>query len=186
MRKITWGKRILLILGIIVAFFIPSWNELVGAYIRNNIVQAFKFPSGSMKPTIQSGDRLLADTAIYKRSNPRRGDLIVFKFPLDPKRNFVKRLIALGGETVEIIEGHIYINGAAVNDPKINNIHYFNFGEYGQIGKPVIVPAGNYFVLGDNSFTSRDSRYWGFVPQENLVGKIYKIYWPLARSGAIE
>lgn len=185
-RKIPWGKRILYILGIFVVLYIPSYDVPLKAYIKNNIVQAFRFPSGSMEPTIQKGDRLLADKAIYKKSKPQRGDLIVFKFPSDPKRDFAKRLIAFGGETIEIKEGHVYINGQVITDPKIQSKYYYNRGEYGEAGKLVAVPEGQYYVLGDNSASSHDSRYWGFVPEQNLIGKIYKIYWPINRSGPIE
>ena len=186
-RKISWGKRILFIFGIIIVLlYVPSYDVPLKAYIKNNIVQAFRFPSGSMEPTIQKGDRLLADRAIYKKSKPQRGDLIVFKYPADPKLDFAKRLIAFGGETVEIKEGHIYINGQPVTDINIKDRYYYNGGDYGQAGKPVAIPEGNYYVLGDNSTSSHDSRYWGFVPEENLIGKIYKIYWPLYRSGPIE
>lgn len=185
-RKIAWGKRILFIFGIVIVLCIPSYDEPLKAYIKNNIVQAFRFPSGSMEPTIQKGDRLLADKSIYKKSKPQRLDLIVFKYPQDPQRDFAKRLIAFGGETVEIREGHIYINGQLVTDQKIKDKYYYNRGEYGEAGKPVSVPEGHYYVLGDNSTSSHDSRYWGFVPEENLIGKIYKIYWPMNRSGPVE
>ena len=135
---------------------------------------------------LQAGDRLLADKAIYKKSEPQRGDIIVFKYPLDPKRDFVERLIAFGGETLEIREGNIYIDGQLANDPRIKDRFYYNRGDYGQAGSPVKVPEGYYYVLGDDSASSHDSRFWGFVSQENLVGKIYKIYWPLDRSGQVE
>lgn len=189
-RKISGGKKTLLIIGIIFFAFIFNPLQIIAqsitGYIRSNVVQAYKFPSGSMEPTIQKGDRFLADKAVYKKSIPQRGDLIVFKYPPDPKKEFVKRLIAFGGETVEIKEGRIYINGESCVDAKIKDRYYYNRGDYGQINKPVTVPEGAYYVLGDNSASSQDSRYWGFVPSKDVSGKVYKIYWPLNRSGKVE
>ena len=186
-KKTTFGKVVLLILAIIVYnVFVPSFGPFIKAYVRKNIVQPFKFPSDSMYPTIQKGDRVFADKSIYKKSQPHRGDLIVFIYPADPKKDFLKRLIAFGGEKVEIKDGHIYINDKQVTDPKINNIYYYNRGQYGEEGAPVTVPQGYYYVLGDNSASSYDSRYWGFLPEKNLLGKIYKIYWPIDRSGPVK
>lgn len=185
-RKMTWGRRFLFLLGMVVVLCIPSYPEFIKTYIKTNIVQAFRFPSGSMELTIQPGDRLLADKAIYKKSKPQRGDVIVFKYPPNPERDFAKRLIAFSGETVEIRDGHVYVNGEMVAEPRIGKKYYYNRGEYGGVGKPVTVPAGQYYVLGDNSARSHDSRFFGFVPEENLIGKIYKIYWPMKRSGPLD
>lgn len=185
-RKITFGKRTVLILGIVIVLFVPSFDTFIKAYIKKNIVQTYRLPSGSMSPTLQSGDRVLADKAIYRGSKPQRGDLVVFRYPLEPDRDFVMRLIALGGERIEIKEGNVYVDGQFVTDSKIKNRFYYNRGDYGQSGNPVKVPEGHYFVLGDNSASSHDSRFWGFVPQENIIGKVYKIYWPINRLGAIE
>lgn len=185
-RNITAGKRTLLILGIIIVLFMPSIDTPIKMYVKNNIVQAYRFPSASMEPIIQKGDRLFADKVIYKKSKPQRGDLIVFKYPDDPKKEFVKRLIAFGGETVEIIEGRVYINGQPCIDAKIKDRYYYNSGDYGQANKPVVVPEGAYYVLGDNSASSMDSRYRGFVLSKDVSGKIYKIYLPMNRSGKVE
>jgi len=183
-RHITLAKRVLLIVGIIIVFWLRPGEALISNYIPK--VQTYRIPSGSMRPMLQAGDRLLADKAIYEKSEPQRGDIIVFKYPQDPNRDFVERLIAFGGETLEIREGNIYVDGQLANDPRIKNRFYYNRGDYGQAGSPVKVPEGYYYVLGDDSASSHDSRFWGFVPQENLVGKIYKIYWPLDRSGPVE
>lgn len=184
-RKISGWKKTILIIGIIL--FVPFYNSpllieglALAGYIRSNIAQAFLIPTGAMEPTIQIGDRVLVDKATYKKSKPQRGDLIVFEYPLNPRRVFLKRLIALGGETVEIREGHVYIN-----DMRIAETGYTikpDFGNYG----PVTVPASQYFVLGDNRNNSEDSRFFGFVPSENVLGKVYKIYWPLNRSRKVE
>lgn len=155
--------------------------------IRTFIVQAFKIPSGSMRPTLMEGDRILVNRFIYRFKKPERGDVIVFKYPQDMKKDFIKRLIASGGEDVEIASGNILINGEIMTEPAIfKERHYYNRGSYAGQGQTVNVPEGYFYVLGDNSGSSRDSRYWGFVPQKNLRGKAFAIYWPLRRIGSIE
>ena len=182
---------------------VREWTEsivialVLALIIRTFIVQAFKIPSGSMIPTFQIGDRIFVNKFIYgakipftdmrlpKVTAPQRGDIIVFISPEDSKKDFVKRLIANAGETVEIRDGKIYVDGKMVDEPaSIRAVTYYNAGDYGQEGKPIKVPQDSYFVLGDNSASSRDSRYWGFVPQKNLLGKVMCIYWPLYRMKA--
>jgi signal peptidase I len=165
--------------------------------IRTFIVQAFKIPTGSMRPTLLEGDAILVNKFIYgarvpfsgwqlpAMREPRRGDIIVFIYPEDPKKDFIKRLVAGGGETVEIKNGSIYVNDKPVTDPLFAGRYYYNRGEYGDLNKKVTVPQGYYFVLGDNSFSSQDSRYWGFVPEKNIRGKAICIYWPPNRIRVI-
>lgn len=178
---------------------IREWAEsifiafILAMFIRTFFIQAFKIPSGSMRMTLIEGDRLMVNKLRYGPkipftdqrlpglTNPRRGDVIVFVYPEDHKRDFIKRLIALGGEIVEIKEGHLYINGELFHDPRIDHIYYYNQGPYGQEGGEIKVPDGQAYVLGDNSSSSRDSRYWGFVPKENIIGRAEFIYWPLNR-----
>ncbi len=181
------------------SYIIEEWIEplivafILAMFIRTFFIQAFKIPSGSMRPTLIEGDRLIVSKFIYgakipftkKRlpglSKPKRGDIIVFIYPVDGKRDFIKRLIAFGGETVEIIDGDVYVNGKLVEDPRIKKIYYYNYGQYGQEGEKVKVPKGYVFVLGDNSASSSDSRFWGFVPEENIIGRAEFIYWPPSR-----
>ena len=184
-RSISVGKRILLIIGILF-FYLFNPQGILANYLRANVVQAFRLPSGTMEPTIKQGDRILVDKAAYKGSEPSRGDIIVFLYPEDTSRNFVMRLIASGGETVEIKDGDVYVNDELVQIPSIKNIYYYNQGENAQAGKKVTVPEESYYVLGDNSALSHDSRYWGFVPRNNILGKVFKIYYPFDRSGAIK
>ena len=183
---------------------IREWAEsifiafILAMFIRTFFIQAFKIPSGSMRMTLIEGDRLMVNKLRYgpkvpltkKRlpglTRPRRGDVVVFVYPEDPKRDFIKRLIALGGETVEIKDGHIYINDELVHDPRLDMVYYYNQGPYGQEGRKIKVPEGSVYVLGDNSASSRDSRYWGFVPDENIVGRAEFIYWPLNRMRVIK
>lgn len=118
--------------------------------------------------------------------HPKRGDVIVFIYPQDRTKAFIKRLIALPGEKVEISEGHIYINGEEVTDPRIANVFYYNRGDYGQEGVPIIVPEGHYFVLGDNSGSSHDSRFWGFVDEKDVLGRAEIVFWPPGRVRVIK
>lgn len=183
---------------------IREWAEsiiialILAMVIRTFVVQAFKIPSGSMIPTFEVGDRIFVNKFIYGAKipftkfslpavrDPRRGDIIVFKSPETPKKDFVKRLIAIGGETVEIKEGAIHINGAPIDSPaSIRSRYYYNIGEYGADNKAIQVPEDFYYVLGDNSANSRDSRYWGYVPKDNVIGKAILIYWPPSRIRVI-
>ena len=117
--------------------------------------------------------------------NAKRGDVIIFKSPLDGKKDFIKRLIGLPNETVEIKNGFIFIDGKRIDDPLIRKQYYTNYGDYGKIDQKIIVPEDCYFVLGDNSENSRDSRYWGFLEKKKLRGKALLVYWPLNKMRII-
>jgi signal peptidase I len=173
-----------------VVYFYHEWIEpliaagILALLIRTFLVQPFKIPTGSMRPTLIESDRILVNKLLYRFRDPQRGDIIVFKYPPDQKRDFIKRLIAIGGETVEIKRGDIYINGEELTDPEIiDSLYYYNKEDwaFGASGQVLEVPEGNYFVLGDNSVNSSDSRNWGFVPRKNVVGRAFFTYWPLSR-----
>jgi signal peptidase I len=172
---------------------------ILALIIRTFIVQAFKIPSGSMIPTFKVGDRIFVNKFLYGAAipfidirlpairEPKRGDIIVFNSPEDGKKDFVKRLIASGGETVEIRDGKIYINDKTVDGPaSVRSVYYFNAGDYGKELQKITVPEGSYYALGDNSSSSRDSRYWGFVPKKKLLGKVIFIYWPIHRMRIVK
>jgi signal peptidase I len=174
-------------------YFVKEWVEpiviavILALIIRAFIVQAFKIPTGSMKPTLIEGDRLLVNKFIYKFREPKRGDIIVFVAPEDKKKDFIKRLVGLPGESVEISNGTILINGKAVDkDSVIRERYYYNRSEFGGSGQVVQVPEDAFYVLGDNSISSRDSRYWGFLPRRYLKGKAFLIYWPPTRIQLIK
>ncbi len=148
---------------------------LLAVLIRMFLFQPFIIPSGSMEPTLQVGDRIMVNKLSYRLGKPERGDVVVFKFPLDPNRDFVKRLIAKGGETVAIRDSKLIINGEQVPEEYLPpGLMFEDFG-------PVEVPPGTYFMLGDNRNSSEDSRSWGMMPEENIIGKAVLIYWPLDR-----
>ncbi|MCL5779795.1 MAG: signal peptidase I [Firmicutes bacterium] len=150
---------------------------LLAAVIRLLILEPFYIPSGSMEPTLLIGDRIIVSKVTYHLRDPRPGDIVVFKFPLDPSRNFVKRLIAEGGDTVEIKDSILYINNKPVAEEYLPA--GLTFQDYG----PKTVPPGHYFMMGDNRNNSDDSRVWGFLDEELIVGKAEVIYWPLNRIG---
>jgi len=163
---------------------------LIALFIRAFVVQAFKIPSGSMKPTLLIGDHLLVNKFIYgiklpfvdrkvlAFKEPKRGDIIVFIFPRDKDKDFIKRVVGEPGDTVEIRHKKIYINGkhwdehfGVYREPGVDNlVPRDNFG-------PVVVPEGSVFVMGDNRDRSYDSRFWGFVPIDQVKGKALIIYW---------
>ena len=155
--------------------------------IRTYVVQAFKIPSGSMRPTLLEGDKLFVNKFIYRLHPPERGDIIVFKYPEDPKKDFIKRLVAYQGETVEIRDGKIYVNDKVLDDPAtFGKFYYYNHEPYGGPNEKVRVPGDSYYALGDNSANSTDSRFWGFVPKKNMVGKAMFRWWPLRRIGTLK
>ncbi|MFH1339429.1 MAG: signal peptidase I [Candidatus Omnitrophota bacterium] len=170
---------------------------ILAMFIRTFIVQAYKIPSGSMQPGLMVRDRILVNKFIFGAKipftdlrlpalrEPKRGDVIVFIYPKDLSRDFIKRLIAKEGEVVQIKYGKVYVDGNALNNPKFAR-HYYNRGPYGQEAKFILVPPDSYYVLGDNSASSEDSRYWGFVPENNLLGKAFFIYWPPYRIRIIK
>ena len=155
--------------------------------IRTYVVQAFKIPSGSMRPTLMEGDKLFVNKFVYRFHEPERGDIVVFKYPQDPKKDFIKRFVASGGEEVEIRDGKIIVNGKALDDPgTFGKFYYYNHDPFGGPSDKIKVPENSYYVLGDNSANSTDSRFWGFVPKKNLVGKALSRWWPLNRVGNLK
>lgn len=165
---------------------------ILALFIRTFIVQAFKIPSGSMKPTLLVGDHILVNKFLYgvkipftditlvPVKKPKRGDIVVFKFPEDPKKDFIKRVIAVSGDTVQIRNKEVYINDKPIDDPY--GIHIDPHIIPGKLRPrdnldPVSVPPDSLFVMGDNRDHSYDSRFWGFVKLSSVKGKAFIIYW---------
>jgi signal peptidase I len=177
--------------SIIVAF-------LLAMVIRAFVVQAFKIPTGSMRQTLIEGDLILVNKFIYgvrapftdirfpAVAEPQRGDVIVFIFPGDRKKDFIKRLVGLPADVIEIKSGTIFVNDKPLITPEFSQRYYYNKGDYAELNKKITVPKDCYFVLGDNSASSMDSRYWGFVPRKDLLGKAMVIYWPPNRIRLIK
>ncbi len=168
-----------------------NWGEpllvagIFALLIRTFLFAPYKIPTGSMIPTLLVGDKIFVDKISYRFDLPKRGDIVVFKFPLDSKKDFVKRLIGMPGERVEIRGGVALVNGRPLTEPPFSNNYYYNVDsndwKYGKTGQVFEVPAHFYFVLGDNSANSSDSRNWGFVPQHNVLGRAKLIWWPPSR-----
>ena len=158
------------------------WAVALAMVIRTFIAAPFKIPSGSMHPTLVEGDRILVNKFLYWFQDPKPGDIIVFRYPEDPKRPFIKRLAAVGGQTIQLRGGHPMINGTAIQGQgMLATNYYYNQGAFGQERRPVRVPEDAYFVLGDNSLSSHDSRFWGFVPRRLVIGRAICIFWPITR-----
>jgi len=158
------------------------WAVALALAIRTFIIAPFKIPSGSMRPTLIEGDRILVSKFLYRFRPPRRGEIVVFRFPDDTKRPFIKRLAAMGGDTVELRDGQVLVNGQPLDGTGIfTRNRYYNQGPFGQPCQVVQIPAGSFFVLGDNSLSSHDSRFWGFVPRKLLIGEAVCIFWPPRR-----
>ena len=153
---------------------------LIAYLLQAFIVKPFQIPSESMEPTIDPGDRILVNRLAYSYGSIERGDVIVFKAPTDPDVDFVKRVIALGGDTIEVKNGQVFINGVAQAEPYAPSMDFSNFPAQ-------TVPEGNLFVMGDNRGDSQDSRFWNppWLPVENVVGEAFLIYWPPSRIGGL-
>jgi len=182
---------------------------LLALFIRTFVVQAFKIPSGSMKPTLLIGDHLLVNKFIYgikipvidryiiQFKNPKKGDIVVFKWPKDEKKDFIKRVIGVEGDKIKIRNDILYVNGEKIETKYIgryqdegiaqadryleslNGYEHYILDEsvkYEDFG-PVVVPERSIFVMGDNRDNSQDSRYWGFVSFNKIKGKALIIYW---------
>ena len=153
--------------------------------IRTFVVQAFKIPSGSMIPTLQIGDHILVNKFLYWFTDLHRGDIIVFKFPQDEGRDFIKRVIALPGEKVEVRGKQVYVNDKPLRepysvhlDPTIQENPLSPRDSFG----PVVVPPRQLFMMGDNRDYSMDSRFWGFLDIQKIKGKAFIIYWSWDRD----
>ena len=155
---------------------------LLAFVIRMFVVEAFKIPSGSMIPTLLVGDHLLVNKFIYRFTEPERSDIIVFKYPDDPSRNFIKRIIGVGGDKIEVKDKVVYVNGQTHDEPYTQHItadiHPPGFSPRDNFG-PITVPPNSYFMMGDNRDSSLDSRFWEnrFVNRRAIVGKAFIIYW---------
>ena len=158
--------------------------SILALVIVTIIVQTFGIPTGSMIPTLNIGNHLMVNKFIYYFRKPERGDVMVFVYPVNPKKDFIKRLVGLPGETIQIKDGSVFINGEELRAPQtIAERYYYNEGMYGE--GLIKIPDNTYFVMGDNTKNSKDSRFWGFVPKKNLLGKAFFVYWPLTRMRRI-
>ena len=171
---------------------------ILALFIRTFVVQAFKIPTGSMEENLLIGDHLLVNKFVFGPTETgaertllpvgtiKRRDIIVFKYPEEPERDFIKRVIGLPGETVEVREKKVYINGTALDEPYVHflappsapsELHEVTSFDVRERFGPVTVPADQYFMMGDNRDNSADSRYWGFLRRDYIKGRALVIYW---------
>ena len=177
---------------------------ILALFIRTFVVQAFKIPTGSMEQNLLIGDHLLvnkfvfsptatdAERSLLPVTSINRGDVIVFKYPEDPERDFIKRVIGLPGDVVEVRHKRVYIDGRPLDEPYVYYLRPpsaaaspFGVADLREQYGPVTVPPSEYFVMGDNRDNSQDSRYWGFLPRDLVKGRALVIYWSY-ESGADE
>lgn len=145
--------------------------------IKTFIVQPFVIPSTSMVPTLEVGDRVLVNKFLFRFQPPARGEIVVFRSPEDPAMDLIKRVIAVGGETVELRNGVVLVDGRALKEPYVNPAVKDTYTS----NAPTTVPPGYVWVMGDNRTNSRDSRYFGPQPVTSLLGRAFSIYWPIPR-----
>ena len=172
---------------------------LLAIFVRSFVVEAFTIPSASMEPTLLVGDYLLAnrlsyvvkvpftDHVLFHLGEPKRGDIVIFRYPLDPSKDYVKRIIAKGGDTVEIRDKVVYVNGVRAEEGYARFTDHMNIPGSRQPRdnfSPVKVPKDCYFAMGDNRDNSSDSRFWGFLKAGDLVGKAEIIYFSLDNDAA--
>ncbi|MCS6998462.1 MAG: signal peptidase I [Aquificaceae bacterium] len=184
----------------------PKWLKeliiviIVVLFIRAFLLQAYNIPSGSMKPTLLVGDFILVNKLVYRLSDPQRGDIVVFKWPVNPEIDFIKRIVGMPGDTIEIRGEKVFINGQEVSKRFVERVQEDSVAKliyeetlpngvkhkialyedylFPRKDVPYIkIPEGHYFVMGDNRDNSEDSRYWGLLPRENIVGKAFVIYF---------
>lgn len=155
------------------------------------LVKPFRIPSESMAGTLRPGDRVLVNRVVYHLRAPHRGDVLVFHYPLDPSLYFIKRVVGVPGDTLQVRDGRLYMNGEPEVEPYVHHtagatdptlaaapVPGTTMQQPWSLAQPFTVPPGQYFVMGDNRTDSDDSRDWGTVPQADIVGEGFFLYWP--------
>jgi len=168
--------------SIVVAF-------VVAMIIRAFFIQAYKIPSGSMLNTLLIGDHILVNKVAYLFTKPKNGDIIVFEYPLEPEKDFIKRVIAVPGDRIKMVNKKVFLNGKPLDEGYTRYESEMVFPEYMNPRdnfEEITIPKGYYFVMGDNRDASFDSRFWGFVPEKSIKGKALIIYWSWNFGGKFE
>ncbi len=161
--------------SIIVAF-------VIAIFIRTFFLGVYTIPTGSMLETLQIGDFILVNKLAYKFSSPKHDDIVVFEYPLDPKLDYIKRVIGIPGDVIEIKDKVVYRNGEALHPDYVQFREGFNLNIANNVPK-FTVPEDFYFMMGDNRDNSEDSRFWGYVHKDAIVGKAFIIYWSWGENG---
>jgi signal peptidase I len=160
-----------------------AWlKTLVSAAVYAILIVTFGFQVArvegqSMAPTLEDQDRLIVNKLVYRIGEPRRGDIVMLYYPLNPDKSFVKRVIAEEGDTVRIVDGRVYVNDVPLHDEYIP-AEYRSHDDWG----PQVIPEGYDFVMGDHRNNSSDSRHWGMVPKKYIIGKVQLRWWPVTNA----
>ena len=148
---------------------------IIAFVIITFIGQVTVVKGASMEDTLFNRERLICNKISYRFTEPQHGDIVIFKPPIDQNHNYIKRVIAIEGDKIKIIEGTVYLNGEKLEEDYLMHHSYETIPE-------ITVPQNAYFVLGDNRSNSSDSRFWGFVPRKNIIGKASVVFWPIAKA----
>ncbi|MGI6220867.1 MAG: signal peptidase I [Coriobacteriales bacterium] len=178
-----------LVRGVVEIVIIIIAALIISAVVRAFVVETYEVPTGSMEPTIEVGDRILSQRIAYYKGTPQPGDIVTFSDPIEPDRTLVKRTIAVAGDTVDISDGNLYINGELQDEPYTHGQPTEPLASYDlslTISYPYTIPDGYIWVMGDNRTNSADSRYFGPVKESVVSGKVFLRYWPFDRFGKVE
>jgi signal peptidase I len=171
-------RRLAIVRDELIAWF----KTLASAAVYATLIVTFGFQVArveglSMAPTLGDQDRLIVNKLAYRLGSPRRGDIVMLYYPLNPDKSFVKRVIAEEGDTVRIVDGRVYVNDVPMRDDFVAP-EYRSHDDFG----PTVIPEGYYFVMGDHRNNSSDSRHWGFVPKKYIIGKVQLRWWPIPNA----
>ena len=174
--------RAVVLLGQLRYELIAWFKTLASAAVYATLIVTFGFQVArvegmSMAPTLEDQDRLIVNKLIYRFESPRRSDIVMLYYPLDPDKSFVKRVMGEEGDTVRVVDGRVYVNDVPVPDDYVPS-EYRSHDDWG----PQVIPEGYYFVMGDHRNNSSDSRHWGFVPKKYIIGKVQLRWWPVPKA----
>lgn len=175
-------RTLLSVLAMVVLIVALSWG------LRTFVFQAYEIPSGSMEETIMTGDMVFSEKVSYYVGQPQQGDIVTFTDPEIASRTLIKRVIATEGQTVDLRDGNVYVDGVKLNEPYTDGKPSYPLtSAYGtSITYPYTIPEGEVWVMGDNRTNSQDSRYFGSIPVDTITGKAVLTYWPISSFGLLE
>ncbi len=155
----------------------------IGTAVYWLVAQPHKVSGSSMFPNFKNGDYIITDKVSYRFTEPRRGDIVVFKNPRDETQDFIKRIIGIPGDHIKVSGGKIYLNGNELTEPYLSDTIFTNPGSFLQEDQEITVEPGHYITIGDNRPASSDSREWGFITRGEIIGKVFFRYWPATEIG---
>lgn len=158
----------------------------IGTAVYLFIAQPHKVSGSSMFPTLHTGDYIITNKIGYRFNEPKRGQIIVFKNPREESQDFIKRIIAVPGDTVKVQDGHIFVGNKMLDEPYLDSSIITLPGSFLREDQEILVPPDRYIVIGDNRMASSDSREWGFITKEEIIGKTFLRYWPLTTFGMVK